>query len=194
MAKQNEQGVELIGSTPSTAKSNGKKMRGNDGNLIVNYHSMFFKMTTSGKYVPWPPTIDHGKLMPSQEWSRLRKEIYGNDQLPLEFLTDFQNKRAAKIADELRKDPLYKLTETQREFALEKKLNMEAAREEGVPLEEYLRRKKIREERANKKAMDAQNAPAKIVPMQVKTTNGEVSFFLGNVKGFDKLKQKLAKG
>lgn len=59
---------------PNEYKSSVKALILKSGNLLVNYHGMFFFTTQNITYLPWIVTQKTGRLVPSAEYARLRKE------------------------------------------------------------------------------------------------------------------------
>ena len=176
-------------STANTFKNPGKRFMTENGNMCVNFHNTCFIMDRLGNYVPWVLTLHHGKLMPIQEYLRLRG--LQQRQSPEEPLTPFLNKKAAKIAAALKEDPMYKMTAEQRHIATINRENYLNAQKEGVTVEEYLRREAIRTERQAKKVLKIPEVKASSLPTK-SGADGRTHYNFANVKGFEKLKQIFA--
>lgn len=168
----------------------GKRFMTENGNMAVNFHNTFFLMDRLGNYIPWSQTLHHGKLIPQQEWLRIRDCVGGKDVV--KELTPFLNRRAATIAQALRQDPLYKMSESQKEVAMKNRADYLNAQAEGVTVEEYLRREGIREERKAKRALRVTLAETP-KPIPVRVEHGRTNFFLENVPGFANLQKTFAK-
>lgn len=168
----------------------GTKLPTDNGNLLVNYHGIFFFMTHLGHYVPWIRTLKCGELVKSPEYARLKKSI-GEEKL--KPLTPFQEKCAAKHAAGITNDPLYKLTDSQKETVIENRENYLAATAENISVEEYLRRKKIRDERAAEKALKTSKAAPPPPVIKVRSDkSGYTGFVLGSLPIFGSLREKFA--
>lgn len=167
----------------------GTRFMTTEGNMCVNFHNMFFFMTRLGKYVPWKLTLHHGALLPHKEWVRIRDLSGGTESV--KPLTDFLNKKASIIAEQLRTNRFFGLTEDQKSEAELNRYNFVMAQKENITVEEYLKRKAVRDERAAARASKPVVVPAK--PMPVKTKNGEMTYFsLEYLPAMQQLKQKFA--
>lgn len=166
----------------------GKRFMTDNGNMAVNFHNTFFFMDRFGNYIPWTLTLRHGKLLPQQEWVRLRNLAGGADVV--KELTPFLNKKAAAIAEHLKNDAYYKMSEDQKKEAVQNRQNYLNAQAEGIDVDEYLRREEIRKQREEKRQKkEISITPAKVIP--IKMNNGRASFFIGTLPGFAKLKEKF---
>ena len=180
-----------------------------DGNLLINYHGIFFFMSTLGYYIPWKRTLKCGELIKTNEYGRL-KNLIGADKL--KELNPFLEKCAANHAKGIAKDPLYTLNKKQREevarnrtiYAAKKEgvseeiylANWEAAKKENVPILEYLRRKKIRAERARNRALKAKQMQSTAVKSKsIRTRVGDTGythFLMACHPSFAALKEKIS--
>lgn len=76
------------------------------GNMLVNYYGIrFFVERKTFEYVPWKVTKRTGKLVPNQEYTRLKKDR-GCEEI---LLNDRQKMLAFKIARNLSNNPLWKI-------------------------------------------------------------------------------------
>ncbi|MCC7469985.1 MAG: hypothetical protein IT284_02520 [Bacteroidetes bacterium] len=170
----------------------GKRFMTQNGNMCVNFHNTFFFMDRLGNYKPWSQTLHHGKLMPQQEWMRLR-DLSGGPETVKE-LTPYLNNRAKVIAENLQKDPFYEMSEEAKQMAITNQDNYQKAQAEGISVDEYLRRKEIRNQREQKRLLRQQSSrnPEKVPVVKVKISQGRTSFLMSSLPGFSDLAKKFA--
>jgi len=103
-------------------KKNGTKMLTKNGNFFVNFHNFFLFMKPNGIYVPWILTLKHGSLPNIKEWTRLQGII--KVTFPL---TDEEELIVQKHVAHLKNDPLYQLSQKEREEIMRNKIQYAGA-------------------------------------------------------------------
>ncbi len=188
MKNQHQQGPGLTASVSPEAKTSGTKLPTPKGNLLVSFQGIFFIMSHLSHYVPWSDTIVDGTLITAAMYEVMKDDI-GPDKIM--DLTPFQEKRAAIIAENLKKDPLYKLSDEQRDSAI-RMINLKReAHYEGITVGELLHRKEIRAQRAAKRERQQQNDNSVSPSVKTTTKEGVTHFSLGNLKILEALRRTV---